>query len=83
MESIKTPPGGGFYAGTFLPGELEDLKQALATSLTGEIDMLWVVMRRVFNRLIEETDDLKAWVVALSALSVATQRLAGLVKTEQ
>lgn len=83
MENTKNPAGGGFYAGTFLPGELEDLKQALATSLTGEIDMLRVVMRRVFNRLIEETDDLKAWVAALNVLSAATQRLAGLVKTEQ
>ncbi len=83
MEEIKTPPGGGFYAGIFLPGELADLKQALATSLTGEIDMLRVVMRRVFNRLIEESDDLKAWVAALNVLSAATQRLAGLVRTEQ
>lgn len=73
----------GFYAGLFLPGELEDLRQAMELSLTGEIDMLRVVMRRVFNRLIEDSDDLKAWVGALNVLSAATQRLAVLVRTQK
>ena len=74
---------GGFYAGLFLPGELNDLRQAMELSLTGEIDMLRVVMRRVFNRLIEDSDDLKAWVGALNVLSAATQRLAVLVRTQK
>ncbi len=83
MGKDPKPAGGGFYAGTFLPGEVEDLKQALATNLAGEIDMLRVVMRRVFKRLIEESDDLKTWVATLTVLSVASQRLAGLLKTDQ
>jgi hypothetical protein len=83
MGTNTSPAGGGFYAGIFLPGELEDLKQAMALSLTGEIDMLRVLMRRVFNRLIDDSDDLKAWVAALNVLSTATQRLAALVRTEK
>jgi len=83
MTTTTNPSGGGFYAGIFLPGEIDDLRQAMETSLTGEIDMLRVLMRRVFNRLIEESDDLKAWVGALNVLSAATQRLATLVRTEK
>jgi hypothetical protein len=83
MDTTTSPAGGGFYAGIFLPGEMEDLKQAMELSLTGEIDMLRVLMRRVFNRLIEDSDDLNVWVGALNVLSVATQRLAALVRTEK
>lgn len=81
--TTTTNPSGGFYTGLFLPGELNDLRQAMELSLTGEIDMLRVVMRRVFNRLIEDSDDLKAWVGALNVLSAATQRLAVLVRTQK
>lgn len=83
MSATHTPAGGGFYAGNFSPGELEELRQAMELSLTGEIDMLRVLMRRVFNRLVEEAGDLKAWVGALSALSSASQRLAVLLRMEQ
>lgn len=83
MDANPGPAGGGFYAGIFLPGELEDLTQAMDLNLTGEIDMLRVLMRRVFNRLIEDSDDLKAWVGALNVLSAATQRLATLVRTQK
>jgi hypothetical protein len=83
MGTNSSPAGGGFYAGIFLPGEIEDLKRAMEISLTGEIDMLRVLMRRVFNRLIDDSDDLKAWVGALNVLSAATQRLATLIRTEQ
>ena len=81
--NTTTNPTGGFYAGLFLPGELNDLRQAMELSLTGEIDMLRVVMRRVFDRLIEDSDDLKAWVGTLNVLSAATQRLAVLVRTQK
>jgi hypothetical protein len=83
MDTNQTPSGGGFYAGLFHQGELEALQRSLGASLSGEIDMLRVVMRRVFNRLIEEADDLKAWVAALTVLSAASQRLAGLLRTDQ
>jgi hypothetical protein len=83
MTTQTSPAGGGFYAGIFLPGELEDLKQAMDLNLTDEIDMLRVLMRRVFNRLIDDSDDLKAWVGALNVLSAATQRLAALVRAQQ
>jgi hypothetical protein len=83
MGKDPNPAGGGFYAGIFLPGELEDLRQAMELNLAGEIDMLRVLMRRVFNRLIEDSDDLKAWVGTLNVLSAATQRLATLVRTEK
>ncbi len=81
--NIPIDPAVNFYAGLFLPGELNDLKQAMELSLMGEIDMLRVVMRRVFNRMIEDSDDLKAWVGALNVLSAATQRLAVLVRTQK
>lgn len=81
--NTTTNPAGSFYAGLFLPGELNDLRQAMELSLTGEIDMLRVVMRRVFNRMIEDSDDLKAWVGALNVLSAATQRMAVLVRTQK
>jgi hypothetical protein len=83
MGTKPSPSGGGFYAGIFLPGELEDLTQAMELNLTDEIDMLRVLMRRVFNRLIEDSDDLKTWVGALNVLSAATQRLATLVRAQK
>lgn len=83
MDGDPNPAGGGFYAGLFHKGELEALKRSLGASLSGEIDMLRVVMRRVFNRLIEEADDLKTWVAALTVLSAASQRLACLLKADQ
>ena len=83
MTTNLSPAGGGFYAGTFLPGELEDLRNAMESSLSGEIDMLRVLMRRVFNRMIDEADDLKAWMGALTAISAASQRVAGLLRMEQ
>ena len=55
----------------------------MESSLSGEIDMLRVLMRRVFNRMIDEADDLKAWMGALSAISAASQRVAGLLRMEQ
>lgn len=83
MTATTSPTGGGFYAGNFLPGELEDLKKAMESSLAGEIDMLRVLIRRVFSSLVDEAGDLKGWVGALSALSSASQRLAVLLRMEQ
>ncbi len=83
MTTKPALPAGAFTPGSFLPGELEDLTQAMESSLSGEIDMLRVLMRRVFNRMIDEADDLKAWMGAQRAICAATQRVAGLLRMEQ
>ena len=73
----------GFYIEHFTRGEIADLDRALGESLSGEIDMLRVVIRRYFQRTTEETSDKDALADALRVLGLSCSRLASLVKTEQ
>ena len=80
-KSDHVSPMDGFYARDFQPDEIEDLEAALSDGLSDEIAMLRVVTRRVFS-LAKGVDDLKEAYAALNALSIASTRLANLLKTQ-
>ncbi len=84
MASGKRPVDElGFYVEHFTRGEIADLDRALGESLSGEIGMLRVVMRRFFERTTEEASDIDGLTNALKVLGLSCSRLASLVKTEQ
>lgn len=84
MASRKRPAEElGFYIEHFTSGEIADLDRALGQSLSGEIEMLRVVMRRYFQRTTEEAGDIDGLTNALNMLGLSCSRLASLVKTEQ
>ena len=84
MPTKKPSPAGqvGFYVEHFTRDELADLDRALNDSLTGEIGMLRVVMRRFFERAAQEVNDLKALAEVLRVLGMSCARLARLVAAE-
>lgn len=73
----------GFYSPGFDPTEQEDL-EALAgeVTLTDEITMMRVIMRRVFDQ-VGDCSDLGEWSAALGALGAAASRMAGLLRTQK
>ena len=73
----------GFYVEHFTRAELAVLDRALNDSLSGEIGMLRMVMRRLFERAAQETDDLKALAEILRVLGLSCARLARLVTVER
>ncbi len=73
----------GFYSRRFRELEAEDLDAALQNGLGDEIDMMRVVIRRVFDYASEEAGTLDSWTGALSALGAASTRLAGLLRTQK
>ena len=73
----------GYYSGHFTRAEMADLDRALGDSLRGEIGMLRVVMRRFFERVAEEADDIKALADALRLLGMSCTRLARVVQAER
>lgn len=85
MPAKKTAPAGqvGFYVEHFTRAELADLDRALNDSLSGEIGMLRVVMRRFFERAAQEAGDLQALAESLRVLGLSCARLAKLVTTER
>jgi hypothetical protein len=72
----------GFYSRAFASGEITDLDAQLAQGLQDEITMLRVVTRRVLT-LADGATDLKTASDALSALGLASTRLAGLLRTQR
>jgi galactokinase len=83
MTPTPTDDPAAFYRSTFTRGELADLDRALGDSLRGEIGMLRMVMRRFFERVGQETDDIKALADALRVLGLSVTRLARVVQTER
>jgi hypothetical protein len=84
MASRKRPVDElGFYIEHFTRAEMADLDRALGKSLSGEIGMLRIVMRRFFERTTQETNDIDGLTKALTLLGLSCTRLASLVKTEQ
>lgn len=72
----------GFYVEHFTRAEVADLDHALGESLSGEIGMLRVVMRRFFERAASETTDIEVLADALRVLGVSCTRLAKVIQTE-
>ncbi len=84
MASGKRPADElGFYIEHFTHGEIADLDRALGQSLSGEIGMLRVVMRRFFKQATEEATEIDGLVKTLTVLGLSCARLASMVKTEQ
>lgn len=72
----------GFYARSFDEIEAADLEAVLATGLSDEIMMLRVAIRRVFSYASEESTNLEGWSNTLGVISMATAKLAGLLRTQ-
>ncbi len=83
MTPTPTEDPAGFYRSYFTRRELADLDRALGDSLRGEIGMLRTVMRRFFERVGQEADDIKALADALRVLGLSVTRLARVVQTER
>lgn len=71
-----------FYVEHFTRAEVDDLDRALGQSLGGEISMLRMVIRRFFERVSNEADDLAQLSEALSILGLSCSRLAKVIQTE-
>jgi hypothetical protein len=72
----------GFYSRRFHEIEALELKD-LKSGLVDEIALLRVLIRRVFERVDEIDDNLENWARMLNTLSMASTRLATLLKTQQ
>ena len=72
----------GFYSQRFRQLELIDLEALLSDGLQDEINLLRVVMRRVFGVASEEEQDADTWFRALASLGLAAGRLANLLRTQ-
>ncbi len=83
-------PGGsdGLYSPHFHPDELAKIDILQASDLSAEISMLRVAIRRVFMAAnvdsggVENGDTSGHWMEVLSALGMASSRLAGLLRTQ-
>jgi hypothetical protein len=72
----------GFYTQAFTQAEASDLEAVTSMDLSGEIAMMRVSLRRVFEVVATATDP-DAAVAALSALGMASTRLAGLLRVQK
>ncbi|MCL4562311.1 MAG: hypothetical protein M1281_17075 [Chloroflexi bacterium] len=72
----------GFYARRFRRGEMDDLDLTGPVRLADEIQMMRVVIRRVFDQANDEAADLETWSQALETLGAAASRLATLLRTQ-
>ena len=72
----------GFYSRRFSPTELSDLSNALTENLDGEIALMRIIIRRVFEYADREAATLDDWMSALSTLAASATRLAGLLRTQ-
>jgi hypothetical protein len=78
----QSPMAHGFYARQFAPLERSDLQNLLVGDLHDEIAMLRVALRRVLD-LSEGISDLAQAVRWLNTMSIASTRLASLLRTQR
>ena len=72
----------GFYSRRFRSLEHRDLETGLQDGLQDEISLVRVLIRRLVE-LAEGQDDLKEAIQTLTAISLASTRLAGMLKTQR
>lgn len=72
----------GFYGRFFTDLEAADLGAVVSMDLEGEISMLRVALRRVFDQ-VQQASDIDSACFALSTLGTASTRLAGLIKVQR
>jgi uncharacterized protein YjcR len=74
----------GYYSRRFRKLETNDLARLEEDNgLIGEITLLRVLIRRVFEAANEEADNLDTWIKALKTLGTAFARLATLIKAQR
>lgn len=73
----------GFYSRRFRDLEAEDLETVPVEGLEGEIALMRVMIRRVFDYANDNAGDLEGWTGTLSALGAASTRLAGMLRTQK
>jgi len=72
----------GLYSRRFHTAELAALQSMPAVGLQDEIDLIRVVMRRVFEQACGETLDLEGWSKTLGALGRAASNIATLLRAQ-
>lgn len=76
-------PKPGFYAHRFRQAEASDLAQSSERGLEDEIQLLKVIIRRVFELAEDESqDNLENWIKVLSACANAMARQSTLLKAQ-
>jgi hypothetical protein len=74
----------GYYSRRFRKLETSDLARLEEDNgLIGEITLLRVLIRRVFEAANEEADNLDTWIKALKTLGTGFARLATLIKAQR
>lgn len=74
----------GYYSRRFRQPETSDLERVKSEEgLAGEITLLRILIRRVFEAAHEEADNLDTWVKALKTLGTGFARLATLLKAQR
>jgi hypothetical protein len=73
----------GFYSRRFRDLEAKDLETVPVEGLEGEIALMRVMIRRVFDYANDNAGDLEGWTGTLSALGAASTRLAGMLRTQK
>ena len=68
----------GFYSRRFMDLEAKDLETVPVEGLEGEIALMRVMIRRVFDYANDNAGDLEGWTGTLSALGAASTRLASI-----
>lgn len=72
----------GFYAKHFKTDELQELAEATAQNLNGEIGLSRIAARRVLA-LLDEVESAEEKVALLNAITMAAMRVASLLKTKK
>ncbi len=73
----------GFYSRRFQDLEARDLETVPVEGLDGEIALMRVMIRRVFDYANDNAEDLEGRTGTLSALGAASTRLAGMLRTQK
>lgn len=73
----------GFYARGILNAEANELAAIKDDGLSNEIDMLRVIMQRLFIMAGENDNDIENYIKILSVTGAAATRLSGLLKAQR
>jgi hypothetical protein len=72
----------GFYSRLYRAGEIEDLEETGAPSLSDEITMLRVLMRRMFEQAMQDDPDLETWIKCTDMLGKTSHHLSALMRAQ-
>ena len=73
----------GFYSRRFQELEAKDLETVLVDGLDGEIALMRVMIRRVFDYANDNAGDLEDWMETLNVLGSASTKLAGMLRNQK